>query len=78
MRTNIVIDDDLLAQAMQLSGLKTKRSVIERALRTLVRLERQRAVLELEGTITWEGDLDAWRTARQIMLEEPGSDARAR
>jgi len=64
MRTNIVIDDDLMSEAMRLTGLQTKRAVVEHALRTLVRLRRQRAVLALEGAVAWEGDLDALRSAR--------------
>lgn len=60
MRTNIVIDDELMKEAMQLSGLKTKREVVEEALRTLVRLKRQEGILELKG-IGWDGDLDAMR-----------------
>lgn len=64
MRTNIVIDEDLIQEAMRLTGLSTKRAVVERALETLVRLAGQRAVLELEGKIHWEGDLDAMRRSR--------------
>jgi Arc/MetJ family transcription regulator len=72
MRTNVVIDDTLMAEAMQLTGIKTKRQVIDRALRMLVRLERQRAVLALEGTVAWEGDLNSLRTARRVA--EEGTD----
>lgn len=64
MRTNIVIDDTLIAEAMRLTRIKTKREVVDTALRTLVRLERQRAVLDLEGSIVWEGDLDRMRESR--------------
>lgn len=60
MRTNIVIDDKLMKEAMELSGLKTKREVVEQALRTFVRLKRQEDILELRG-IGWDGDLDAMR-----------------
>ena len=60
MRTNIVIDDQLMKEAMELSGLKTKRQVVEQALRTFVRLKRQEDILELRG-IGWDGDLDAMR-----------------
>lgn len=75
MRTNVVIDDTLMAEAMQLTGIKTKRRVIDRALRTLIRLERQRAVLALEGTITWEGDLDSLRAVRRVAEEGTDYDA---
>ena len=61
MRTNIDIDDDLLAEAMELTGLQTKRATVEEGLRRLIRLERQhQAVLNMAGT-GWEGDLDEMR-----------------
>ncbi|MFQ5595410.1 MAG: type II toxin-antitoxin system VapB family antitoxin [Anaerolineae bacterium] len=75
MRTNVVIDDTLMAEAMQLTGIKTKRGVIDKALRMLVRLERQRAVLALEGAVTWEGDLDSLRTVRRVAEEGTDYDA---
>lgn len=61
MRTNVVIDDRLMDDAMAASGLKTKRAVIEEALRRLVQLRRQGEIRKLRGKITWEGDLDAMR-----------------
>jgi Arc/MetJ family transcription regulator len=64
MRTNVVIDDALLADAMACTGLKTKKAVIERALQTLIRLRQQEEVRELRGKLRWEGDLDAMRQAR--------------
>ena len=60
MRTNIVIDDRLMAEAMAASGLKTKRDVVEEALRRMVAIKRQSEVLKLRG-IGWEGDLEAMR-----------------
>ena len=71
MRTNIVIDDELMAEAMSLTGIKTKRSVIDHALRLLVRTARQRDLLALEGKIHWEGDLDEMRGGR-FLHEEAG------
>jgi Arc/MetJ family transcription regulator len=64
MRTNIVIDDELMAEAMALYRLPTKRAVVQEALRTLVHLKRQGAVRELRGKLTWEGDLEAMRRDR--------------
>jgi Arc/MetJ family transcription regulator len=64
MRANVVVDDTLVAEAMDLTGIKTKRQVIDTALRTFIRLCQQRAVLDLEGSIPWIGDLDTLRTAR--------------
>jgi Arc/MetJ family transcription regulator len=64
MRTNIDIDDDLVAEAMTALGLKTKKATVEEALRRAVRQVRQRQALkELKG-IGWEGDLDAMREGR--------------
>ncbi|MGA8381652.1 MAG: type II toxin-antitoxin system VapB family antitoxin [Stellaceae bacterium] len=58
MRTNIEIDDELLEQALRLTGLKTKRAVVEQGLRTLIRLGRQRKILDLVGKVHWEGNID--------------------
>jgi Arc/MetJ family transcription regulator len=64
MRTNIDIDDALLAQAMTATGLSTKRATVEEGLRLLVRVRGQaKAVADLEG-LGWEGDLDALREGR--------------
>lgn len=60
MRTNVVIDDGLMKEAMAASGLRTKRAVIEEALRRMVMLRRQGEIRKLKG-IGWEGDLDAMR-----------------
>ena len=70
MRTNIDIDDTLLAEAMKATGLTTKKATVEEALKRLVRAARQRKALdELDG-IGWEGDLDAMRQGR-FVDEEP-------
>ena len=61
MRTNIVIDDDLMADAMKATGAKTKREAVEAALRSVVRRHGQSQVRELFGTVEWEGDLDEMR-----------------
>jgi Arc/MetJ family transcription regulator len=54
MRINIVIDDELMAQAMATSGLTTKKAVIEEALRTFIRLKAQEEVRQLRGQLQWE------------------------
>jgi len=64
IRTNIVLDDDLVARAKALTGLDTKRAVVEQALRTLVGLKEQEAVRGLRGRLSWEGDLDEMRRDR--------------
>jgi len=64
MRTNVVIDDDLMAEALESTGLNTKKAVIEEALRTLVRLKKQEEVRSLRGKLQWEGDLNMLREDR--------------
>lgn len=59
MRINVVIDDELMAEALKSTGLSTKRAVIEEGLRTLVRLRQHRQVRPLRGKYQWEGDLNA-------------------
>lgn len=64
MRTNVVIDDELLAEAMEYTGLATKKAVIDEALHTLVRLKSQERIRSLRGQLRWEGDLHALRESR--------------
>ena len=66
MRTNIEIDDDLLQEALRVSGLKTKRAVVEAGLRMLLRLKRQEDILSLVGKVHWEGNLDESRQRRDF------------
>jgi len=61
MRTNIEIDDDIMNQTLQQTGLKTKREAVDLALRTLLRLHQQKAVRDYRGKLNWEGDLDQMR-----------------
>jgi Arc/MetJ family transcription regulator len=61
MRTNIVIDDDLMNAALSVSGLKTKKDVVEEALRLLVRRGEQQKVRALRGKLKWEGNLAEMR-----------------
>jgi Arc/MetJ family transcription regulator len=61
MRTNIVIDDKLMAETLRATGLRTKREVVELGLRTLVRLRKQADIRRLRGQLSWQGDLDAMR-----------------
>jgi Arc/MetJ family transcription regulator len=63
IRTNIVLDKYLLDAALQVTGIKTRRQLIEHALRELVRHKQQRKLLSLKGNIQWEGDLDTLREA---------------
>lgn len=63
IRTNIVLDKQLLDAALQSTGIKTRRELIEYALRELVRHKQQRRLLTLKGAIHWEGDLETLRAA---------------
>lgn len=64
MRTNIVIDDKLMDEALRASGVKTKREAVELGLRTLLRMNRQIEIRNLRGKMDWKGDPDAVRTDR--------------
>ena len=61
MRTNIVIDDELMADALKATGLRTKREAVEEGLKLLVRQNQQQAIRKLRGKVKWEGDLDEMR-----------------
>ncbi len=62
MRTNIVIDDNLMRDTLRVTGLKTKREAVELALKTLVKLKNQQKITKLRGRMVWEGDLETMRT----------------
>ncbi len=64
MRTNIVIDDKLIQQAMRATGLKTKRAVVEEGLRLLIQIKGQSRIRRLRGKIQWQGNLDEMRSGR--------------
>lgn len=66
MRTNIVIDDELIEQAMELSGLPTKKAAVEAGLKLLVQVKGQAGVRRLRGKIKWEGDLETSRSGRVL------------
>ncbi len=64
-RTNIVLDNGLIKQAMQVSGAKTKRQAVDRALRELVaRRSVYQALRKLRGKLPWDGDVRSWRRRR--------------
>ena len=64
MRTNIVIDDELMDKAISLSGGKTKKAIVEEALQLLVRFKKQLQIRELRGKLNWDGNLDKMRLDR--------------
>ena len=61
MRTNVVIDDQLMAKALKASGYRTKKSAIEAGLRLLTQRSSQDQLLQMKGRIRWDGDLAAMR-----------------
>ena len=61
MRTNIVIDDKLMKEALKLGGFKTKREAVEEGLRTYIQLSKQASIRGLRGKLNWEGNLDEMR-----------------
>ncbi len=64
-RTNIVIDDHLIAQAMELTGTRSKRQAVDLALRSLVdKRSAQQALRKLKGKLPWQGDVGSWRRGR--------------
>ncbi len=64
MRTNIVIDDELMSRVMKATGLRTKREAVEMGLKALLKLKKQGNIRSLRGKLDWEGDLDDMRTAK--------------
>lgn len=62
MRTNIVIDDNLMSDALQITGLKTKKEAVELGLKTLIMLKKQEEIKKFKGKLKWEGDLNSMRT----------------
>ena len=64
MRTNIDLDDELLEEARRLSGLRTNKAVVDKALETFIRCVREREALAMFRKLEWVGDLAASRTGR--------------
>ena len=63
-RTNIVIDESLVKVALKATGLKTRRELVDYALRELIRRESQKRIIGLKGKVTWQGDIKAMRKGR--------------
>mgnify|MGYP006159323257 CR=1 FL=1 len=64
MRTNIVIDDQLMKDALNATGLSTKKEAVELGLKMLVRLKKQERIRKFRGKLKWEGDLSEQRNIR--------------
>ena len=61
MRTNIIIDDDLMEQALGVSGFKTKKETVEEALKLLIKIKKQSQIRNFRGKLNWEGNLEICR-----------------
>ena len=61
MRTNIEIDDELMNEAMRVSGLKTKKATVEAGLKLMISLKNQEKIKQLKGKLKWEGNLEKMR-----------------
>ncbi|WP_321817319.1 MULTISPECIES: type II toxin-antitoxin system VapB family antitoxin [unclassified Paraburkholderia] len=61
MPTDIEIDDRLMAEALAVTGIRTKREAVELGLKTIIRLKQQEQICQFRGKLPWEGDLDAMR-----------------
>ena len=70
MRTNIDLDDELVNEAMRVTGEKTKTGVVHRGLRELVRIAGLRRMLEHRGQLQWDGDLDQMRERQPAVVRE--------
>jgi len=64
MRTNIDLDEELVSRGLKISGLRTKKDLVNMALREFIRKNDQKKILELRGKIQWQGDLELMRESR--------------
>ena len=71
MRTNIVLEENLINQAMRLTGLRTKRAAVEAGLQLLIQTYSQAGVRTLRGQVNWEGDLEKSRAGRVAENQPP-------
>jgi antitoxin ParD1/3/4 len=77
MRTNIVIDDKLMAAAMAAGGFKTKREAVEEGLRLIARRKAYDTLLQARGTLHWDDSDAAWAQAASLnalTLQEPAAE----
>jgi len=62
MRTNIVIDDDLMEEAMKASRVRTKKEAVHEGLKLLIQRKKQERIRNLRGKLSWNGDLERMRS----------------
>lgn len=84
MRTNIDINDELLARAMEAGGFKTKKEAVEEGLRLLARRKAYADILAARGTLQWDDSDEGWAAYRReqglgagLSVQEPGQASRA-
>lgn len=63
-RTNVVVDDKLLKEGLRLTKCKTKKELINKAIEDLIKKEKRKKLLKLEGNVIWEGNLSKMRKRR--------------
>jgi Arc/MetJ family transcription regulator len=63
-RTNIILDDDIVEEAKKLTSFRTKREVVDFALRELVKQLRKKNLLAIRHKGMWQGNLSKWRSKR--------------
>jgi len=63
-KTSVALDGVLVTKCLKATGIKTRRELVDYALRELLRHKDQKKILELQGKVKWEGDLEAWRRGR--------------
>lgn len=71
MRTNVVVDDDLMKSGLKVSGLRTKKDAIEEGLKLLVQVKRQKGIKRFRGKLKWSGNLDEMRLDKRFSLIRP-------
>jgi len=72
MRVSLVIDNELMAQALKVSGLSEKKDVVEQGLKLIIQRSNQQFMRELRGKLKWEGDLDKMREGKMILIDTSG------
>ena len=76
MRTNIDIDDDLMAKAMAATESTTKKAVVEQGLKLLIQIKAQEALSALRGKVVWRGHDDDWFASDEEILKKRGREMR--
>lgn len=61
MKTTVSIDDQLIHQALEVTGLSTQEEVVVLGLQTLIKLKDQSQIKQFKGRLSWEGNLDEMR-----------------